>query len=70
MEIAITREGVAPPDPPTNVSAHLTEDGLMVTWDPVPTVPDSFELARGIGSYPLNVDTIPHPTPGETGMYR
>ena len=35
--------GVEPPDPPTNVRAELTEDGILVSWDESPIIPGSFE---------------------------
>ena len=31
------------PDPPTNISASVTSDGILVTWDPVAEIPGSFE---------------------------
>jgi len=35
--------GVEPPDPPTNVSSELLEDGILLRWDESPTIPGSFE---------------------------
>jgi len=31
------------PDPPANVQAELTEEGLLVTWDPSPVIPGAFD---------------------------
>jgi hypothetical protein len=31
------------PDPPTNVNATVTNDGIFVTWDPVAEIPRSFD---------------------------
>jgi hypothetical protein len=47
--------GVQPPDPPTNVRAELTEDGILVSWDESPAIPGSFGPAAEppLGSYQL-----------------
>jgi len=52
--------GVEPPDPPTNVRAELTEDGILVSWDESPIVPGSFELAAEpqLGNYQLWISRI------------
>jgi hypothetical protein len=57
--------GVEPPDPPTNVRAELTEDGILVSWDESATIPGSFEPAAvpQLGSYQLQISRI------ETGEY-
>jgi Tol biopolymer transport system component len=31
------------PDPPANVRAEVVEDGILVTWDPSPTIPGGFD---------------------------
>jgi len=57
--------GVEPPNPPTNVRAELTEDGILVGWDESPIIPGSFEPAAEpqLGSYQLQIGRI------ETGEY-
>ena len=57
--------GVDPPDPPTNVQAELTEDGILVNWDESGIVPGSFEPAAEpqLGSYQLQISRI------ETGEF-
>ena len=52
--------GVEPPDPPTNVRAELTEDGILVSWDESPTVPGSFEPAATpqLGYYQVGISRI------------
>jgi hypothetical protein len=49
--------GVEPPNPPTNVRAELTEDGILVSWDESPEVPGSFEPAAepGVGFYQIGI---------------
>jgi hypothetical protein len=49
--------GVDPPDPPTNVRAELTEDGILVSWDESPIIPGSFEPAAEpqLGNYQLTI---------------
>jgi hypothetical protein len=50
--------GTEPPDPPTNVRAEMTEDGILVSWDDSPIIPGSFEPAAEpqLGCYQLEVD--------------
>jgi hypothetical protein len=50
--------GVEPLDPPTNVRAELTKDGILVSWDESPIVPGSFEPAAGLGFYQLAIHKI------------
>ena len=52
--------GVDPPDPPTNVRAEVTEDGVLVGWDEVPTIPDSFEPTAQpqLGDYRLEIFAV------------
>jgi len=52
--------GVDPPDPPTNVQAEMVEDGILVTWDESPTIPDSFEPAAepALGFYQLWINRV------------
>jgi len=52
--------GVEPPDPPTNVRAEVSEDGILVSWDESPIVPDSFEPAAEpqLGFYQLGISRI------------
>jgi hypothetical protein len=52
--------GVDPPDPPTNVRAEVTEDGILVSWDEVPTIPDSFEPGAQpqLGDYRLEIFAV------------
>jgi hypothetical protein len=52
--------GVEPPDPPTNVRAELTEDGILVSWDESPIIPGSFEPAAEpqLGFYQLWMSKI------------
>jgi hypothetical protein len=52
--------GVQPPDPPTNVRAEVTEDGILVSWDESPTIHGSFEPAAypPLGFYQLEVNKI------------
>jgi hypothetical protein len=48
------------PDPPTNVLADPTEDGLLVSWDESPVIEGSFEPAAEpqLGSYQLWVNRV------------
>jgi hypothetical protein len=50
--------GVQPPDPPTNVQASITADGIMVTWDNVSVIPRSFDPSVGIGFYQMTLFRI------------
>jgi hypothetical protein len=49
--------GVEPPQPPTNLRAEVTEDGILVSWDEGPIIPGSFEPAAvpQLGYYLLNI---------------
>jgi len=51
---------VEPPDPPTNVTAEITEDGILVSWDESPIVPGSFEPAAEpqLGDYQLGITRV------------
>jgi hypothetical protein len=51
---------VGSPNPPTNVCAlvtpeNVTPKGIMVAWDPVDDVDDSFKPGSGIGYYQISV---------------
>ena len=52
--------GVEPPDPPTNLRAEVIEDGILVSWDESPIIPDSFEPAAEpqLGFYGLGISRI------------
>ena len=52
--------GVEPPDPPTNVRADVTEDGILVSWDESPIIPGSFEPAAEpqLGFYQLWISRV------------
>ena len=52
--------GLEAPDPPTNVLADPTEDGLLVSWDESPVIEGSFEPAAEpqLGSYQLWVNRV------------
>jgi hypothetical protein len=52
--------GVEPPDPPTNLRAEVIEDGILVSWDESPIIPDSFEPAAEpqLGFYQLGINRI------------
>jgi len=52
--------GVEPPDPPTNLTAELSEDGILVSWEESPVIPDSFEPAAEpqLGFYQLGISRI------------
>lgn len=49
--------GVEPPNPPTNVRAEITEEGILVSWDEVPIILGSFEPAAQpqLGDYRLEI---------------
>jgi hypothetical protein len=49
--------GVEPPDPPTNVSSELLEDGILLRWDESPTIPGSFDPGAQpqLGSYQVEI---------------
>ncbi|MBM3957778.1 MAG: hypothetical protein FJ313_06985, partial [Gemmatimonadetes bacterium] len=55
IEAAVSVAGSRPPDPPAGVSVWASPEGLMVTWQPVPVVPGTFDPDRGIGFYQLTV---------------
>jgi hypothetical protein len=46
------------PDPPANVQAQVTADGLLVTWDPSPVIPGAFDPGRSppAGFYQISLD--------------
>ena len=46
------------PDPPANVMAEVVEDGILVTWDPSPTIPGGFDPGGvpPLGSYYIVLD--------------
>ena len=52
--------GVDSPDPPTNVRADLTENGILVSWDDSPPIPGSFDLTAEppLGFYQLWVNRV------------
>jgi hypothetical protein len=52
--------GVEPPDPPTNVRAEVTEDGILVSWDESSIIPGSFEPAAEpqLGFYQLWINRV------------
>jgi hypothetical protein len=52
--------GVDPPNPPTNVRAELTEDGISVSWDESPIIPGSFEPVAQpqLGCYQLIINRV------------
>jgi hypothetical protein len=50
--------GVNPPDPPTEIQAQVTSEGIQVSWNPVNPVPGSFEPGVGIGFYQIEVWNI------------
>jgi hypothetical protein len=52
--------GVEAPDPPTNLRAEATEDGILVSWDESPIIPGSFEPAAEpqLGFYQLGISRI------------
>ena len=52
--------GGDPPDPPTNVRAEVTEDGILVSWDESPVIPGSFEPAAEppLGFYQLWINRV------------
>lgn len=53
--------GVAPPDPPTNVQAIVTENGIQVSWNPVSPIEGSFDPDKKIGWYQMEInDNIEH----------
>jgi hypothetical protein len=52
--------GVELPDPPTNVRAEVTEDGISISWDESPIVPGSFEPTAysQLGYYQLEISRV------------
>jgi hypothetical protein len=52
--------GVDPPDPPANVCAQATEEGILVRWDESPVIPGSFEPTSEppLGFYQLWVNRV------------
>jgi hypothetical protein len=52
--------GTEPPDPPTNVRAEVTEDGILVRWDESPIILGSFEPAAypQLGYYQLWISKV------------
>jgi hypothetical protein len=52
--------GVEPPDPPTNIWAQVTEDGILVSWGESQVVENSFEPAAQpqLGFYQLWIDRV------------
>jgi hypothetical protein len=51
---------IDPPDPPTNLTAEVVENGILVSWDESPIIPGSFEPAAEprLGSYALEIRRI------------
>jgi hypothetical protein len=60
VETADLWVGVEPPDPPTNVQAEVIEMGIQASWDPVSVVVGSFEPAKGIGWYQMEIYNVSH----------
>jgi hypothetical protein len=52
--------GVEPPDPPTNIRAQVTEDGILVSCGESPVIESSFEPAAQpqLGFYQLWIDRV------------
>jgi hypothetical protein len=52
--------GVEPPDPPTNIRAQVTEDGILVSWGESPVIVSSFEPAAQpqLGFYQLWINRV------------
>jgi hypothetical protein len=52
--------GVEAPDPPINLRAEVVEDGILVSWDESPIIPDSFEPAAEpqLGFYQLGISRV------------
>jgi hypothetical protein len=51
---------IDPPDPPSNLTAEVTGDGMLVSWDESPIIPGSFEPAAEpqLGFYQLGISRI------------
>lgn len=49
----VTWTGIAPPDPPQNIQAQPTSEGLLLTWSAVNVIPNSFDPEAGIGFYQI-----------------
>jgi hypothetical protein len=51
---------VDPPDPPTNLTAEVIGDGILVSWDESPIIPGSFEPAAEpqLGFYQLGISRV------------
>jgi hypothetical protein len=45
------------PNPPANIQAQVVEDGLLVTWDPSPVIPGTFDPSTSppLGSYQMSL---------------
>jgi len=52
--------GVDAPDPPTDLTAEVIEDGILVSWDESPIILDSFEPSAEpqLGFYQLGISRI------------
>ncbi len=52
--------GVDAPDPPTDLTAEVIEDGILVSWDESPIIPGSFEPSAEpqLGFYQLGISRI------------
>jgi hypothetical protein len=52
--------GGEPPDPPTNVRAEVTKDGILVSWDESPVIPACFQprAEPQLGFYQLMINRI------------
>jgi hypothetical protein len=61
-----TYVGGSAQDPPTNVQGEVVEAGILVTWDPVPVIPGSFDPT---GSPPLGDYQIALNREGEGALY-
>jgi hypothetical protein len=55
-----SRWEVVPPDPPTNIRAQVTEDGILVSWGESPVIESSFEPAAQpqLGFYQLWINRV------------
>jgi hypothetical protein len=47
------------PDPPANVRAEVVEAGLLITWDPSPTIPGGFDPSQSppLGYYQISLSS-------------
>ena len=68
--VTIDRNDFPPPNPPTNVRAHVTGEGIVVAWDNVSAAAGPSEPEHNVPTYTLVVSTANANGSGPDRVYR